>query len=165
MAGVLVELRVKEGSDVKKGDPIAVLSAMKMEMVISAPHNGQVSSLQVKEGDSVDGSDLVCKIVKANDDNPALAWTSTTVEQEELWARLRYERMIEAERQTAVMSLDGTAVQSQSSDGRWLATNISQNVEPYMMSGYEELMRRENERQAPKPKDVYSPYGSSVGGY
>lgn len=101
----------------------------------------------------------------SNDDNPALAWTSTTVEQEELWARLRYERMIEAERQTAVMSLDGTAVQSQSSDGRWLATNISQNVEPYMMSGYEELMRRENERQAPKPKDVYSPYGSSVGSY
>ncbi|KAF6841426.1 pyruvate carboxylase [Colletotrichum plurivorum] len=64
MAGVLVELRVKEGSDVKKGDPIAVLSAMKMEMVISAPHNGKVSTLQVKEGDSVDGSDLVCRIVK-----------------------------------------------------------------------------------------------------
>lgn len=30
MAGVLVELRVHEGSDVKKGDPLAVLSAMKM---------------------------------------------------------------------------------------------------------------------------------------
>jgi pyruvate carboxylase len=30
MAGVLVELRVKDGGDVKKGDPIAVLSAMKM---------------------------------------------------------------------------------------------------------------------------------------
>ncbi|KAK8055786.1 pyruvate carboxylase [Apiospora rasikravindrae] len=65
MAGVLVELRVHEGSDVKKGDPIAVLSAMKMEMVISSPHNGKVSGLQVKEGDSVDGSDLVCKITKA----------------------------------------------------------------------------------------------------
>ncbi|KAK8027654.1 pyruvate carboxylase [Apiospora marii] len=65
MAGVLVELRVHEGSDVKKGDPIAVLSAMKMEMVISSPHNGKVSGLQVKEGDSVDGSDLVCKIAKA----------------------------------------------------------------------------------------------------
>ncbi|KAI1415895.1 pyruvate carboxylase [Hypoxylon sp. FL1857] len=65
MAGVLVELRVHEGSDVKKGDPLAVLSAMKMEMVISAPHNGKVSGLQVREGDSVDGSDLVCKIVKA----------------------------------------------------------------------------------------------------
>ncbi|KAI0394800.1 pyruvate carboxylase [Xylariaceae sp. FL0594] len=65
MAGVLVELRVHEGSDVKKGDPLAVLSAMKMEMVISAPHNGKVSGLQVKEGDSVDGSDLVCKIIKS----------------------------------------------------------------------------------------------------
>ncbi|KUI66603.1 Pyruvate carboxylase [Cytospora mali] len=65
MAGVLVELRVHEGSEVKKGDPIAVLSAMKMEMVISAPHNGKVSSLQVRDGDSVDGTDLVCKIVKA----------------------------------------------------------------------------------------------------
>ncbi|KAK4190567.1 putative pyruvate carboxylase [Podospora australis] len=65
MAGVLVELRVHDGSEVKKGDPLAVLSAMKMEMVISAPHNGIVASLQVREGDSVDGSDLVCRITKA----------------------------------------------------------------------------------------------------
>lgn len=33
-------------------------------MVISAPHHGKVSSLSVKEGDSVDGQDLVCKIAK-----------------------------------------------------------------------------------------------------
>jgi pyruvate carboxylase len=66
MAGVLVELRVHDGSEVKKGDPLAVLSAMKMEMVISAPHNGVVSQLAVREGDSVDGSDLVCRIVKAD---------------------------------------------------------------------------------------------------
>jgi pyruvate carboxylase len=33
-------------------------------MVISAPHNGVVSQLMVREGDSVDGSDLVCRIVK-----------------------------------------------------------------------------------------------------
>ncbi|CAP60542.1 uncharacterized protein PODANS_1_8330 [Podospora anserina S mat+] len=66
MAGVLVELRVHEGSEVKKGDPLAVLSAMKMEMVISAPHNGVVSSLQVREGDSVDGSDLVCRITRGD---------------------------------------------------------------------------------------------------
>ncbi|PWY63343.1 pyruvate carboxylase [Aspergillus eucalypticola CBS 122712] len=65
MSGVVVEIRVHDGLEVKKGDPIAVLSAMKMEMVISAPHSGKVSSLLVKEGDSVDGQDLVCKIVKA----------------------------------------------------------------------------------------------------
>ncbi|PBP26394.1 pyruvate carboxylase [Diplocarpon rosae] len=67
MAGVVVEIRVKEGGEVKKGDPIAVLSAMKMEMVISAPHAGKVGSVQIKEGDSVGGADLICKIVKPGD--------------------------------------------------------------------------------------------------
>ncbi|KAF8252669.1 pyruvate carboxylase [Wilcoxina mikolae CBS 423.85] len=65
MSGVVVEVRVKNDTEVKKGDPIAVLSAMKMEMVISAPHSGKVHDLAVKEGDSVDGHDLVCKIHKA----------------------------------------------------------------------------------------------------
>jgi len=64
MSGVVVEIRVHDGHEVKKGDPIAVLSAMKMEMVISAPHHGKVTNLQVREGDSVDGQDLVCKITK-----------------------------------------------------------------------------------------------------
>ncbi|KAH7355879.1 pyruvate carboxylase [Pyrenochaeta sp. MPI-SDFR-AT-0127] len=64
MSGVLVEVRVHDGSEVKKGDPVAILSAMKMEMVISAPHSGKVSSLSVREGDSVDSGDLVCKLVK-----------------------------------------------------------------------------------------------------
>ncbi|KAF1815693.1 pyruvate carboxylase [Eremomyces bilateralis CBS 781.70] len=64
MSGVVVEIRVNDGAEVKKGDPIAVLSAMKMEMVISAPHSGKVASLGVKEGDSVDGQDLICKITK-----------------------------------------------------------------------------------------------------
>ncbi len=83
MSGVVVDVRVHQGTEVKKGDPVAVLSAMKMvssvprfgnvttlilvkEMVISAPHSGKVDDLRVKEGDSVDGSDLVCRIVKAS---------------------------------------------------------------------------------------------------
>jgi len=65
MSGVVVEVRVHEGTEVKKGDPVAVLSAMKMEMVISAPHSGKVGELQIREGDSVDGQDLICRIVKA----------------------------------------------------------------------------------------------------
>lgn len=64
MSGVVVEIRVHDGTEVKKGDPIAVLSAMKMEMVISAPHSGKIGNLSVREGDSVDSQDLVCKIVK-----------------------------------------------------------------------------------------------------
>ncbi|KAK9468614.1 carbamoyl-phosphate synthase L chain, ATP binding domain-containing protein [Lipomyces arxii] len=65
MSGVVIEIRIKEGSIVKKGDPIAVLSAMKMEMIISAQAAGKVSEVAVREGDSVDGSDLICKIGKA----------------------------------------------------------------------------------------------------
>lgn len=67
MAGAVIEIRVKEGGNVKKGDPIAVLSAMKMEMVISAPHAGKVANMVVKEGDSVAGADLICKIVKPHE--------------------------------------------------------------------------------------------------
>ena len=37
MAGVIVEVKVHKGSLVKKGEAVAVLSAMKMEMVISSP--------------------------------------------------------------------------------------------------------------------------------
>lgn len=33
-------------------------------MVISAPHSGKVNELSVKDGDSVDSQDMVCKIVK-----------------------------------------------------------------------------------------------------
>jgi pyruvate carboxylase len=64
MAGVVIEVRVSDDTEVKKGDPLVVLSAMKMEMIISAPVSGKVASLLVKNGDSVDGSDLICKIVK-----------------------------------------------------------------------------------------------------
>ncbi|KAG7666252.1 PYC1 [[Candida] subhashii] len=64
MAGVVIEIRAKEGQAVKKGDPIAVLSAMKMEMVISAPMAGKVGPLMVKEGESVDASDLITSILK-----------------------------------------------------------------------------------------------------
>ena len=33
-------------------------------MVISAPHAGKIAELGVKEGESLDSQDLVCKIVK-----------------------------------------------------------------------------------------------------
>lgn len=64
MLGVIVEIRVKDGQEVKKGDPVAVLLAMKMEMVISAPVSGHVGEILIKEGDLVDASDLITLIKK-----------------------------------------------------------------------------------------------------
>ena len=63
MSGVVVEVRAKQGSLVKKGDPLAILSAMKMEMVISSPKAGKVESMNVVEGDSVSSQDLIAVIV------------------------------------------------------------------------------------------------------
>lgn len=92
-------------------------------------------------------------------DIPALAWSSTTMEQEEHLAQLRYER----QQHNHIMSLDGTTVQS--ANGTWVH-QASQESEPYMMSGYEEIMRREREREEANahPKDAYSHFGTAVGG-
>lgn len=100
----------------------------------------------------------ICPPTKGGD-IPALAWSSTTVEQEEQLARLRYERS----NQNQVMSLDGTTVQT--GNGTWIQ-NADSEPEPYMASGYEELMRREYERQAQQnqQRDAYSHFGSSSGG-
>ncbi|GMM37781.1 pyruvate carboxylase 2 [Saccharomycopsis crataegensis] len=62
MAGVIVEVKVHKGSVVKKGQPLCVLSAMKMEMVISAPHDGTVGDVLVKDNDNVEAADLVCVV-------------------------------------------------------------------------------------------------------
>ncbi|CDH10124.1 Pyruvate carboxylase 2 [Zygosaccharomyces bailii ISA1307] len=68
MAGVVVEVKVHKGSLIKKGQPVAVLSAMKMEMVISAQIDGQVKEVFVSDGENVDASDL---IVTLEDVTPA----------------------------------------------------------------------------------------------
>lgn len=62
MSGVVVEIRSKQGVEVKKGDIIAVLSAMKMELVVSAPKSGKIESVVVKQGDSVGSGDLIATI-------------------------------------------------------------------------------------------------------
>ncbi|ORX92180.1 pyruvate carboxylase [Basidiobolus meristosporus CBS 931.73] len=64
MAGVVVEIRVKPGAHVNAGDPICVLSAMKMETVVSSPVSGKVDLLAVTEGESISGQDLIAKIIK-----------------------------------------------------------------------------------------------------
>lgn len=62
MNGLIVDVVKKVGEQVSKGDPIAVLSAMKMETVISAPVSGTIKSLNVKSGDAVVSQDLIATI-------------------------------------------------------------------------------------------------------
>ncbi|KAI7851719.1 pyruvate carboxylase [Circinella umbellata] len=64
MSGVVIEVRAKEGTQIKAGDPVCVLSAMKMETVVSAPVAGRVELVPINEGDSLSSGDLVARIVK-----------------------------------------------------------------------------------------------------
>lgn len=60
LPGVILEVAVKEGDSVKKGQKLIVLEAMKMENVIEANADGKVVSIKVNKGDSVlEGATLV----------------------------------------------------------------------------------------------------------
>ncbi|XP_022834355.1 pyruvate carboxylase, mitochondrial isoform X2 [Spodoptera litura] len=62
MPGTVLTIKVKEGDKVEKGQPIAVLSAMKMEMIVQAPKAGTVSSVAITNGQKLEGDDLICTI-------------------------------------------------------------------------------------------------------
>lgn len=59
MPGLIFDIKVSEGSEVKKGDPIMVLEAMKMENILKSPGDGVVKSITVKKGDSVEKNQVL----------------------------------------------------------------------------------------------------------
>ena len=62
MPGNMFNILVKEGQNVKKGDVVAILEAMKMENEIIAPVDGKVVSINVDKGQSVNLGDIILKI-------------------------------------------------------------------------------------------------------
>ncbi|XP_049541236.1 pyruvate carboxylase, mitochondrial isoform X2 [Anopheles darlingi] len=59
MPGSVIEIKVKVGDHVEKGQPLVVLSAMKMEMVVQAPRAGVVKTLDISNGMKLEGEDLL----------------------------------------------------------------------------------------------------------
>ena len=60
LPGVILEVSVKVGDTVKRGDKVMVLEAMKMENVIEATADGTITAIKVDKGDSVlEGAPLV----------------------------------------------------------------------------------------------------------
>ncbi|HSE75195.1 MAG TPA: biotin/lipoyl-containing protein, partial [Dongiaceae bacterium] len=53
MPGLLVTVAVQEGQDVKAGQELAVVEAMKMENLLRAERDGKVAKLHAKPGDSL----------------------------------------------------------------------------------------------------------------
>ncbi len=66
MPGGVVEVRVEPGAEVAAGDPLVVLSAMKMELAVGAPVAGTVRRVAVDAGDAVEAGDLLVELTPAS---------------------------------------------------------------------------------------------------
>ncbi|MES2618592.1 MAG: biotin/lipoyl-containing protein [Bacteroidota bacterium] len=59
MPGLVLSIKTTIGESVKKGDPILILEAMKMENVIKSPSDGVVKHINVSEKQAVDKNQIL----------------------------------------------------------------------------------------------------------
>ena len=60
LPGVIISVDVQVGQQVKRGQQVAVLEAMKMENGINAECDGTITEIKVKAGDSIlEGTDIL----------------------------------------------------------------------------------------------------------
>ena len=59
MPGLIVAIKVAAGQEVKKGEPLLILEAMKMENILKSPGDGVVKSIQVNLRDNVEKNQVL----------------------------------------------------------------------------------------------------------
>jgi biotin carboxyl carrier protein len=59
MPGLVVKIAVEEGAEVKQGDALLVLEAMKMENILKSPTDGVVKKIAVKQGMPVEKNQIL----------------------------------------------------------------------------------------------------------
>lgn len=62
MPGKIVEVKVKEGQEVKAGDVLCVLEAMKMQNDLKSPHAGKVTRVHVQDGANVEATTVLIEV-------------------------------------------------------------------------------------------------------
>ena len=65
MPGKVVSFAVKAGDKVSRGQPLAVMEAMKMEHTIAAPADGTVEELMFSPGEQVTEGDELLRMAAA----------------------------------------------------------------------------------------------------
>ncbi|RUA28692.1 MAG: acetyl-CoA carboxylase biotin carboxyl carrier protein subunit [Bacteroidetes bacterium] len=60
--GTILDIAFKDGDEVKEGDVIMYLEAMKMKNIIKAPFDGIIKTIHVKEGDLVSKNQLLVEL-------------------------------------------------------------------------------------------------------
>ena len=59
MPGLVLSVLVAVGDEVKKGDSLLVLEAMKMENMIKSPTDGVINKITIKQGDKVEKNEVL----------------------------------------------------------------------------------------------------------
>ena len=59
MPGAIIDVAVKEGDEVKTGDTLLILEAMKMENIIKSPTDGTIQKLHVEKGNNVEKNQVL----------------------------------------------------------------------------------------------------------
>lgn len=62
MSGLVLKIMKQNGDIIKKGEPIIILEAMKMENEILAPSDGKIVFSGIKEGDTIEKNALLFEI-------------------------------------------------------------------------------------------------------
>jgi 3-methylcrotonyl-CoA carboxylase alpha subunit len=62
MAGTIVKVQVEDGQEVEQRQVLLILTAMKMEHTIAAPHAGKIRHVHYKEGDVVKGGAVLVEM-------------------------------------------------------------------------------------------------------
>ena len=62
MPGNILAVNVSAGSQVKKGDVLMILEAMKMENEIMSPRDGKIVAVNTSKGATVDSGAVLCVI-------------------------------------------------------------------------------------------------------
>ena len=63
MPGLVIAIHVGEGAEVKAGDALAIVEAMKMENVLRAERDGRVRKINAKAGESLSVDAVIMEFV------------------------------------------------------------------------------------------------------
>ena len=59
MPGMVLSILITEGQEVKKGDPLIVLEAMKMENILKSPTDGVIKKIAINKGVAVEKNQVL----------------------------------------------------------------------------------------------------------
>ncbi len=65
MPGTIISIKVEVGDTVRKGQPVLVLEAMKMNNEIKSPSDGTISMIHRNKGETVQGGDILIELLSS----------------------------------------------------------------------------------------------------